>query len=119
MKWVFGLFIVLIILLSGCSKPADNKNYDVFAQCLTDKGAVMYGTEWCGHCKDQKAMFGNSFKLIRYVDCDRYQNDCVAAGVQGYPTWKINNTNYQGSQNMYVLATKTGCVVELEKAIQT
>jgi len=36
--------------------------YDDFAECLNQKGAVMYGAYWCGHCKDQKKMFGNSFK---------------------------------------------------------
>ena len=30
------------------------------AQCLTEKEVIMYGTEWCSHCKNQKAMFGES-----------------------------------------------------------
>jgi len=31
-----------------------NEPSDEFAICLTDSGAVIYGTEWCGHCRDQK-----------------------------------------------------------------
>jgi len=114
---LFIPLITLLIFLSACSKPpADTKNYDVLAKCMTASGATMYGTEWCPHCKDQKAIFGNSFKYINYVDCDKYKDTCIGAGVEGYPTWKINNTNYAGTQNIYYLASRTGCVAELENA---
>ena len=119
MKWIAGLFIISVLLLAGCSKtPTDNTNYDAFATCMTAVGATMYGTEWCPHCKTQKEMFGNSFKLIDYVDCDKYKNDCIAAGIDGYPTWKINGTNYPGTQNLYILASKSGCLDELNQAIK-
>jgi glutaredoxin len=77
---------------------------------MTANGATMYGTEWCPHCKAQKEEFGNSFKLIDYVDCDKYMQQCQDAGVEGYPTWKINGTNYPGTQNLYDLAKNSGCV---------
>ncbi|HIH31478.1 TPA: hypothetical protein HA235_02115 [Candidatus Woesearchaeota archaeon] len=110
MKWVFGLFIVLTILLAGCSSKKPVANYDALAQCLTEKGATMYGTEWCSHCKAQKELFGKSFQYINYVDCDKARNDCIAAGVDGYPTWKINNRLYPGTQSLYTLALTSDCL---------
>jgi len=117
MKLMVKCLIIAIILCAGCSKaPVVTKNYDALAQCMNTAGAIMYGTEWCPHCKDQKAMFGSSFKYINYVDCDTYKDICVAAGVEGYPTWKINNNTYAGTQNIYDLASRTGCVAELVNA---
>ena len=60
------LIIVIVILLAGggyvysltgnhINPPED---LDAFAQCLTDKGLVLYGTYRCGYCNQQKAMFG-------------------------------------------------------------
>ncbi len=82
---------------------------DELAICLTDKGAIMYGTNWCGHCKDQKAMFGNSFQYINFVDCDENTQECVANSVQGYPTWKINNQLYPGVMELSSLKQLSGC----------
>jgi len=112
MKWIVGLIIISTILITACSTGNNTApaQYDDLATCMTAAGATMYGTEWCPHCKNQKEMFGKSFSLIDYVDCDKYQNECIGAGVEGYPTWKINGTNYAGTQNLYDLAKNSGCV---------
>jgi hypothetical protein len=70
--------------ISSCPLTADK---DAFAKCLTDKGFVMYGAAWCSHCAAQKALFGDSFKYIKYVECPDNINFCLDKGVQGYPTW--------------------------------
>lgn len=107
--YFLSLLIILIVLL-GCSKePKGPGKYDTFAKCLSENGATMYGTEWCSHCRNQKAKFGNSFQYIDYVDCDRNKRDCLAAGVSGYPTWNIKGTNYPGEQSLYKLASLSGC----------
>lgn len=103
------LSMVALIVLSACTTDQGPGKADALAQCLTETGAVMYGTEWCPHCKAQKEMFGSSFQYINYVDCDRYRQVCIDAGVQGYPTWKINEGNYAGTQNLYDLAQYSGC----------
>jgi glutaredoxin len=72
----------------------------------------MYGTEWCSHCKNQKAAFGSSFEYVYYVDCDKDKDECIKAGVKGYPTWQINGENYPGEQSFERLAFLTGCSVE-------
>lgn len=82
----------------------------VLASCLTEAGLTMYGTEWCSHCKTQKAMFGDNFAKVNYVDCDADKTACVAAGVQGFPTWVDNKgDNYPGVQTLEKLASLAGC----------
>jgi len=107
-KKIIFLFILIISLaINGCSnKPGE---YDAFAQCLTEKDVVMYGTEWCSHCQNQKKEFGKSFQYINYVDCDFQKSECNKAGVKGYPTWNIDGTNYPGEQPLYRLASLSGC----------
>jgi hypothetical protein len=72
--------------LSSCPLTADK---DAFAKCLTEKGWVMYGAEWCSHCKEQKALFGDSFQYIKYVECPDNVQLCLNKGVNGYPTWIV------------------------------
>ena len=72
-----------------CVLPT-NKNFDEFAKCLTQKGAVMYGAVWCPHCIEQKAAFGDSFKYINYVECPDNTQLCIDKGISGYPTWIIS-----------------------------
>ena len=109
LKIIFSFLVILIIstVLSGCSKGSGK--YDGFAQCLTEKDAVMYGTEWCSHCQNQKKAFGSSFQYVYYVDCDRNKQECLDAGVRGYPTWIINGSKYSGEQPLYRLSSLTGC----------
>ena len=105
---VFSLMAMLVLV--GCSNtPSGPSEFDALAQCLTEKGAIMHGTEWCSHCKDQKAEFGNSFQYVNYIDCDKNRGACDAAGVEGYPTWTINGQNYPGKQSLGRLASLTGC----------
>lgn len=107
---------VAIVALAGLSitgyfsLPAGK--YDNFAKCLSAKGVTMYGTEWCSHCKNQKAMFGDSFKFVTYVECTTNQAACTAAGVTGYPTWVINGKAYPGEQSLQSLSTMAGCPLE-------
>jgi hypothetical protein len=117
MNKICNLLLILFILLlassiTACSKEVPGK-FDGLAKCLTEKGAVMYGTTWCGHCNDQKKMFGTGFQFVTFVDCDKNMNECEAAGVKGYPTWKINNLSYEGAQSLYDLAKNSGCVGSL------
>jgi hypothetical protein len=101
--------VVLLVVVVWAMWPGGSGNYNNFAACLSESGAVMYGTEWCSHCQNQKALFGKSFDNINFVDCDQNREDCLAAGVGGYPTWKINGENYPGEQSMQRLADLSGC----------
>ena len=71
-KIFFGVIVLLIlgvistVLLRSGGEPEGPGQYDVFAQCLKDTGAVFYGAFWCPHCQSQKKLFGSSVKLLPY-----------------------------------------------------
>lgn len=100
------LFVAKIALTGG---PVENPGLDSFAQCLTDSGLVMYGTEWCSYCKKQKELFGDSFRFVDYVDCDKDGESCTREGIKGFPTWKISGESYPGVKSFDVLGSLSGC----------
>lgn len=106
-KIFFLLFVVALLILSAC-KP-DVSDVNVLAKCLTEKGVKMYGAEWCGHCQNQKKMFGEAFQFVNYIDCDKNVQACDEAAVRGYPTWLINGQKYEGEQTLEELASAAGC----------
>lgn len=110
---ILSIGIIIFAVINNSNKII--KNYDKFAQCLTDKGAVMYGAEWCAHCKEQKAVLGNSFRLINYAGCPDNTQFCIDKGIQGYPTWLIGtSTKLEGfdkNKTMQELSDATGCVL--------
>ena len=108
-KWIIGIVFALLLVLTACNKSSEPGKYDAFAQCLTANDVVMYGTEWCSHCQNQKKMLGNSFQYIDYVDCDRNEQQCYSAGIRGYPTWNIKGENYPGEKNLFELSQLSGC----------
>ncbi len=104
------LLLLTTILISGCGSSTSNESMDQFATCLTENGAEMYGAYWCGHCQDQKKMFGSSFAKINYIECTIDEQKCDDEGIEGYPTWKFaDGTALGGSQSFTTLALKTGC----------
>ncbi len=94
--------------------PKGPGKYDEFAQCLTEKDTVMFGTFWCPHCNNQKALFGSSFKYINYVECDPKGKNanpelCRENNVETVPLWIINGTRYTGEQSLQELSLASGC----------
>jgi thiol-disulfide isomerase/thioredoxin len=119
-KGITIFWIVLAVLIVGgfgwtmYAKTLPGK-YDGLAQCLKDKGAVFYGAFWCPHCQEQKKMFGNSAKLLPYVECSTPDGKnqtqiCIDKGVQSYPTWEFaDGSKLTGEQQPQILAEKAGC----------
>jgi len=87
------------------------------AECLTSKGAVLYGAYWDSSTKKQKASFGDDIDKIKYVECGvegdyRAQTiECSEAGIMAYPTWVINNEKHMGVLTYEELAALTGCEI--------
>ena len=115
-----AIFLVIVIgsfLFAKKSQApsAVHGNLDAFAQCLKDKGAIFYGASWCPHCQAQKALFGDSEKLLPYVECSTPDGQsqtqvCADAKIEGYPTWVFADGSRQsGEQTLEALAQKTGC----------
>ena len=66
--------VMLVLVVSGCSITGGTvakTSTTSLAKCLTEKNVVMYGTEWCSHCQNQKKAFGDDFKDVTFVDCDQ------------------------------------------------
>ncbi len=111
------VLIVVALWYVSAPKPAavSVNALDQFAQCLAQKGFVMYGLYSCPHCQAEKALFGNSFKYVKYVECSTEPNQCTDAQVDAVPTWVgPNGLRFVGTQSLATLAQASGCVLPTE-----
>lgn len=106
---IVGILLIVITTVWYIFIPGD---YDNFAKCLSEKGATMYGADWCGSCKEQKIMFGKSFKYVNYVECPENMELCNEKGIEKYPTWIINGETRVGVQSLQKLSEITECSLE-------
>lgn len=107
---VLLLLLILVLYSVGNKKKYSSASLDDFAKCISDKGFVMYGANWCSHCKNEKEAFGDSFRLIKYVECPDNPSICVEKGIQGYPTWMApGNIFLEGEQGIEKLSQASGC----------
>ena len=78
------------------------------ARRLRAAGARMYGAFWCSHCFEQRQAFGvGAAADLPYVEC--YPNGfsrgagpapaCVAAGIEGFPSWVVGGETLEGEQS--------------------
>jgi hypothetical protein len=93
--------VIGLLILAGIGYATFSPGpYDGFAKCLSDKGVVMYGEDWCPYTNAQKGMFGKSFKHIDYV---------VKENLNMRPTWVIDGEEYETVQSFERLSSLTGC----------
>lgn len=113
-----ALYGVIIVLFAGAYYAGwyhKNHKYDAFAKCLASRQAKMYGLYWCPHCADQKAMFGESFHHVPYVECavqgsSELAPACKMAGVKLFPSWQFGTeAPKEGVLSLEALSDKTGC----------
>lgn len=112
------LGVVFTVVLRGAApNEAKAGQYDQFAQCLKDEGAVFYGAFWCKYCQAQKKMFGSSQKLLPYAECStpdgRSQlEECRVKDIKSYPLWEFaDGSRMNGVMTFEQLAEKTGCAL--------
>jgi len=98
-----------IIMNINPIKEGKSITYDSFAECLTEKGFVMYGSQYCGYCAKQRELFGDSFKLVNYVECTENEDLCMEKGIQGVPTWFYPEGEISGLQTLKKLSELSGC----------
>lgn len=112
-KIIFAIiFIGLVSLLaiSFIQNRSNSVNLDSFAQCLAEKKITMYGAAWCAHCQNEKKAFGESFRFVPYVECPDNPNVCLAAGIDGFPTWVFpDGRKFKGEQGLQKLSQTSGC----------
>lgn len=110
----YGLLLVLFLALVIFSytfyvksqKPGD---YDGFAKCLTEKGAVVYGNDYCQYTNKQLNFFGKSAKYLNYVKCIDNTKLCDSKGVKITPTWEIDGEMYEQVQSFEKLSELSRC----------
>ena len=121
----FILAIVVIYLLAVLlfNIPWSGKNnYDLEAQCITEKGVNMYGSFRCGVCAKTRAMFGDSFQYINEIEChpqgENSQTElCLQKGIKLTPTWilepmGVEQKRQEGFRSVDELKVFAGCEVE-------
>jgi hypothetical protein len=120
--WMKRVAIAVLILVAAAGMfffvhRKQTRRLDAFAQCLSAKGAKMYGAFWCPHCADQKEMFGSSFAYAPYIECGVKGSHlpaqvCTAANVQHYPTWVFaDGSRVEGAHSLEFLSQQTGCAL--------
>ena len=126
------LFVLVVVagLCIGCTQPsgeptptptataaaATPSGSDDFAAMLarhlSETGAVLYGTYWDSGTASQKALFGDAFEYVNYIDCDPegLPGDpvCPKKPIRGYPTWEIDGQLHQAVLSLEELAELSG-----------
>lgn len=109
---VFVALLVVIIVTTNVGDGGNRVNLDDFAKCLASKNITMYGAEWCSHCKDEKAGFGDSFKYVPYVECTIETQKCIDKGIDSYPTWIFpDGRKLVEKQGVEKLSEESGCAL--------
>src|ERR1035437_6579685 len=114
---IFLSVIILLVLGTIAAVMINNRQvnvpskYDVFAQCLKDKGEIFYGAFWCPHCKAQKELFGSSVKFLPYSECSLPDASgsnqlCKDKNIEGYPTWEFSKEFSVESESAPIICDK-------------
>lgn len=120
---IVGVIVVAIIAISALKLISSGEpgKYDDFAKCLTDNEVKIYGAYWCPHCKNQKEMFGDSWKYVDYIECSLPNNQgqtstCKQADIKGYPTWEFKDgERLSGELSFEILSEESGCEFKIDQ----
>jgi len=94
-------------------KTVSSKAKINFAKFLSDNNITMYSAYWCPHCNDQKQLFGKkAVEELIIIECakdgkDNKYNLCQQKGIEGFPSWEINDEIYSGTVSLNELAEMT------------
>ena len=108
---LLGIIVIILFAATFYVRGLRPGKYDDFAKCLTEKGAIMYGNDFCSYTIQQRNGFGKSQKYLNYVKCIDNEDLCNSKQVKITPTWEINGQIYQGVQGFEKLSALTGCEV--------
>lgn len=107
------ILVVLLLLFVGRESAGNSgKNLDAFAQCLADKKITMHGEDTCAYCQKEEDLFGDSFRLVPYVECRREPQKCLAQNITEFPTWVFpDGRRLTGLIGLEKLAQESGCAL--------
>ncbi|MEK6855433.1 MAG: hypothetical protein AABX73_04385 [Nanoarchaeota archaeon] len=115
---VFLTFVFIVLLVTGLYIFTDwfSKVTGYFSGesergkivlCLKEKGAELYGSEFCADCEKQRKIFGEEIKSIFYVDCGRNKELCP--NIREIPAWYIDRKIYYGLKSLSELKEISEC----------
>lgn len=99
-----------LFAFEGPTDVDESGSYSSLAECLTNNGVVMYGSDGCPACRNQKLII-DDWDAIEYIECDKDMDACRAANIQSIPTWVHADERLVGMQSAERLATFGGCDV--------
>ncbi|HLC75176.1 MAG TPA: vitamin K epoxide reductase family protein [Candidatus Nanoarchaeia archaeon] len=117
-SWIVFVGIINIIPFILFNVGGETENYDALAQCMTQKGVLMYGSFRCGICAKTRAMFGDSFQYIKEIECHPQGKNpqtelCLEKKIEGTPTWMLVENGVEkravGFLSIDELRTFSGC----------
>lgn len=101
--------VALLITIIFIQTENIKSNPISFAQCLTDQGFILAGTDWCGHCESQKALFGNAVKYLDFRNCED-STFCDEQELKGFPAWVLPDGEIiYGVQSLNELSELSEC----------
>ncbi len=104
------VFVVTFVVFRLHTSSYIPNKLDAFAKCLTEKGAVMYGTDYCEWCQKQKADFGSAWQFVNYANCVSDPQKCTAQNIQSTPTWIFSDgERLIGYQTLENLSKQSSC----------
>lgn len=107
-KIILPVLLIGVVILAWCGWP--KQDLTEFAQCLTEQGIKIYGTDTCPVCQKQKRLFGDAWNKIDYVNCIEEALACDIKGIQSVPLWMTTDqTRYEWYQSLEQLSEISGC----------
>jgi hypothetical protein len=116
-KIVTILVVVVVLILAGGIIYFQNFQGSTIGDTSSEAVAkwigehsVLYVQTGCVHCQEQEALFGVNVRYLNMIDCitDKNKKICINEGIEGTPTWIINNVKYEGVQPIEKLKELTG-----------
>lgn len=110
---ILGIVIIAVLLFAYAFYARAQKpgSYDDFAKCLTEKGVVVYGNNFCQYTAKQMNFFGKSKEYLNYVKCIDNKDLCDSKNIRKTPTWEINGKFYPEVRTFKELSELSGCKV--------
>jgi len=98
------IVIIVIIMYATSNQSPETET----AKCIGDN-SILFVSKTCGHCTNQKAMFGDNIKYLNMLFIDEDKEQAEKYNVERVPTWIINDQSYVGVQSIEKLKELTGC----------
>lgn len=89
------------------------------AQCVTEKGWVMYSSFTCSACRAQRELFDSAADYLKIIECNPHAPDtqaqqCLEKKIRYTPTWVMEKNGievkrFKGYKKLENLVSMTGC----------